>query len=131
MTAFPTVQGRCPACRATSLFLGDGGHVTCSRIDCPDPSAADDLLSGEPAGVPGNRVWLTRSTPSDAWQPIDFNASVGELLDGQSLDTVRAVFGLLGRDLLLKVQAPAHNGPTVAEATANDRRWWNGEKEGE
>ncbi|MFB6675572.1 DUF6085 family protein [Streptomyces sp. NPDC056390] len=44
MTAFPTVQGRCPACRATSLFLGDGGHVTCARIDCPDPSAADDLL---------------------------------------------------------------------------------------
>ena len=40
----PTVQGCCPACRATSLFLGTGGHVTCARIDCPNPSAADDLL---------------------------------------------------------------------------------------
>lgn len=40
----PTVQGRCPACRGASLFLGSGGHVTCARIDCPDPSAADDLL---------------------------------------------------------------------------------------
>ncbi|MET7924766.1 hypothetical protein ABZT43_12370 [Streptomyces sp. NPDC005349] len=27
--------------------------------------------------------------------------------------------------------APAHDGPTVAECTANDRRWWNGEKAGE
>lgn len=25
----------------------------------------------------------------------------------------------------------AYDGPSVAEATANDRRWWNGEKEGE
>ena len=40
----PRVQGYCPACRAASLFLGDGGHVTCSRIDCHNPCAADDLL---------------------------------------------------------------------------------------
>ncbi|WP_411096001.1 hypothetical protein [Streptomyces sp. 020-2-3H-GM] len=42
----PDVQGRCPACGAASLFLGEGGHVTCARLDCPDPSAADDLLHG-------------------------------------------------------------------------------------
>lgn len=42
----PDVQGRCPACGAASLFLGEGGHVTCSRIDCPEPSAADDMLHG-------------------------------------------------------------------------------------
>lgn len=42
----PDVQGHCPACGATSLFLGEGGHVTCSRIDCPNPCAADDLLHG-------------------------------------------------------------------------------------
>lgn len=41
----PDVAGRCPACRGESLFLGTGGHVTCSRLDCPDPGAADDLLS--------------------------------------------------------------------------------------
>ncbi|MFE3123704.1 DUF6085 family protein [Streptomyces hydrogenans] len=40
----PTVRGQCPACRGTSLFLGNGGHVTCARIDCPNPCAADDLL---------------------------------------------------------------------------------------
>lgn len=38
------VQGRCPACGGASLFLGEGGHVTCRRLDCPDPSAADDML---------------------------------------------------------------------------------------
>ncbi|WP_030975186.1 DUF6085 family protein [Streptomyces sp. NRRL S-1824] len=38
------VQGRCPGCGGGGLFLGSGGHVTCPRIDCPNPSAADDLL---------------------------------------------------------------------------------------
>src|SRR5690606_20281477 len=38
------VQGRCPACGGDSLFLGEGGHVTCSRLDCPNPCAADDML---------------------------------------------------------------------------------------
>ncbi|MCX5144633.1 DUF6085 family protein [Streptomyces sp. NBC_00338] len=40
------IQGRCPACGSASLFLGEGGHVTCSRIDCPNPGAVDDLLQG-------------------------------------------------------------------------------------
>jgi hypothetical protein len=42
--AFPDVQGRCPACGWTTLFLGAGGHVTCARLDCPNPCAADDQL---------------------------------------------------------------------------------------
>lgn len=42
--AFADVKGRCPACGWTSLFLGDGGYVTCSRIDCPEPDAASTLL---------------------------------------------------------------------------------------
>lgn len=41
------VQGRCPACGGSSLFLGSGGHVTCSRIHCSNPCAADELLHGE------------------------------------------------------------------------------------
>ncbi|RBL80550.1 hypothetical protein DDE05_50525 [Streptomyces cavourensis] len=45
----PDVQGRCPACGAASLFLGEGGHVTCARIECPNPCAADDMLHGEAA----------------------------------------------------------------------------------
>ncbi|MFI6140296.1 DUF6085 family protein [Streptomyces griseus] len=40
-----TVQGRCPACGNTRLFLGSGGYVTCPRIDCPEPDAASTLLA--------------------------------------------------------------------------------------
>jgi hypothetical protein len=43
---FPSIHGRCPACRGESLFIGTGGWVTCSRLECPNPSAADELLHG-------------------------------------------------------------------------------------
>ena len=41
---WPLVQGRCPACGHASLFLAAGGFATCSRDDCPDPTAATDCL---------------------------------------------------------------------------------------
>jgi hypothetical protein len=47
-SGLPLVKGRCPACGATSLFLGDGGYVTCSRLDCPQPDAASTLLERAP-----------------------------------------------------------------------------------
>jgi hypothetical protein len=47
-TPFPDVQGHCPACGWTTLFLGDGGYPTCSRIDCPEPDAASKLLERDP-----------------------------------------------------------------------------------
>ncbi|MEU0590007.1 hypothetical protein [Streptomyces ardesiacus] len=43
------VQGRCPACGGASLFLAEGGHVLCSRLDCPAPGEADAYGLG-PAG---------------------------------------------------------------------------------
>ncbi|MEU5043193.1 hypothetical protein [Streptomyces griseorubiginosus] len=51
----PLVQGNCPACHGASLFLGDGGYVTCSRIDCPEPDAATTALETPAAAsaVPG------------------------------------------------------------------------------
>lgn len=39
------VRGHCPACGEESLFLDDGGHVTCSRLRCPRPTAVDELLA--------------------------------------------------------------------------------------
>lgn len=39
-----TVAGRCPGCGKPSLHLAAGGHVTCGRLDCPDPGAADAML---------------------------------------------------------------------------------------
>jgi hypothetical protein len=70
----------------------------------------------------------------------------GEPTDGctTACDGVTGIRGLLehvgidttGRDITVAGRtvdaAPAHNdGPSVAEAAANDRRWWNGEKAGE
>lgn len=45
---FPNVTGCCPACGWTTLFLGEGGYVTCSRVDCPQPDAASTLLERDP-----------------------------------------------------------------------------------
>lgn len=39
-----TVTGYCPLGCGETLFLGDGGHVTCGRLDCPRPDAVSDLL---------------------------------------------------------------------------------------
>jgi hypothetical protein len=41
---FTRVQGRCPACRHSALFLGDGGYITCGNLQCTDPAAATDML---------------------------------------------------------------------------------------
>lgn len=41
----PKVAGYCPACGGNSLFLGSGGYVTCSRLDCPNPTAASDIIA--------------------------------------------------------------------------------------
>ena len=40
----PNVKGVCPSCGNKTLFLGEGGYVTCSMIGCMNPGAASDLL---------------------------------------------------------------------------------------
>jgi len=54
-------------------------------------------------------------TRSDAWGD-GYREAINDLRE------ILAAFGQL---------EPDHDGPSVAEATADDRRWWNGEKEGE
>lgn len=41
---YPSVRGKCPECGSHSLFVGKGGYVACSFIDCPDPSTPSDVL---------------------------------------------------------------------------------------
>jgi hypothetical protein len=38
------VVGYCPMGCGQTLFLGAGGHVTCSFVGCPEPSVVDDIL---------------------------------------------------------------------------------------
>jgi uncharacterized Zn finger protein (UPF0148 family) len=35
----------CPACGHPTLYLGNGGHITCAVDDCPNPDYADALKS--------------------------------------------------------------------------------------
>lgn len=100
----PLVQGRCPACRGASLFLGSGGYVTCARLDCPDPCAADKLLHGEQAAIARVRRLIEQHS-----------VAVGTHLLEEALDGT-----------------PAHNaGPSVREAAANDRAHWDTKYAGE
>lgn len=39
------VMGFCPMGCGATLFLGEGGHVTCSFVECPAPDAVDRLLA--------------------------------------------------------------------------------------
>lgn len=39
------VQGNCPMGCGRTLFVGEGGHITCSLLGCPRPTAVDELLA--------------------------------------------------------------------------------------
>ena len=39
------VAGYCPHGCGHTLFVGSGGHITCSWALCPNPSAVDELLA--------------------------------------------------------------------------------------
>lgn len=41
------IRPDCPACGGSSLFLGTGGWLTCSYVDCPDPALAISILDAE------------------------------------------------------------------------------------
>ena len=39
------IQGFCPMGCGTTLFVGEGGYLTCSHLKCPRPDAVSDLLA--------------------------------------------------------------------------------------
>lgn len=38
------ITGYCPMGCGQTLFLGEGGYVTCSMLSCPNPTSVSDLL---------------------------------------------------------------------------------------
>lgn len=36
----PKIMTRCPSCGHQTLFIGSGGHLTCSWLPCKEPSPA-------------------------------------------------------------------------------------------
>lgn len=82
-SGLPLVKGRCPACGATSLFLGEGGYITCARLDCPQPDAASTLLERPP-----DNARTTADNPATSSNPPD-NPAVLQLAEahlGVALD---------------------------------------------
>ncbi|WP_282790867.1 DUF6085 family protein [Streptomyces sp. CC224B] len=118
---FGAVQGRCPACRSASLFLGAGGHVTCARLDCPDPSAADELLHGERQSA----VQAAAVREDQAARDTHPGREESRIAHSSRASGLREALRILdGRP------ARGWDGPDVTECAANDRNWWDGEKEG-
>lgn len=39
----PKIVDRCPTCRNQSLFIGEGGYLTCSVIGCKNPGVGDAI----------------------------------------------------------------------------------------
>lgn len=55
------VAGRCPACGSDgTLFVAVGQHVTCDRLDCPDPTVVADFLQH-----PGPPLHVVQFGPTD------------------------------------------------------------------
>lgn len=45
LSPLPIVNGaECVACGHPTLFLGEGGYITCSLDGCPDPGATQEAL---------------------------------------------------------------------------------------
>lgn len=96
---FPNIQGRCPACRGDSLFVGSGGWITCSRIDCPNPSAADQMLHGElqiprPAAAEATEAAEEQPLAVPRYAAAALHEALGQLLGeegAQAIGRVRAL----------------------------------------
>lgn len=41
------LQGYCPMGCGQTLFVGSGGYLTCSYLDCPRPAAVSDILADQ------------------------------------------------------------------------------------
>ncbi|MGA5506848.1 DUF6085 family protein [Streptomyces umbrinus] len=107
------VQGFCPACGHGVLMLGDGGHVVCTLIDCPDPDAVDTLLTRtddeETTGSEALRARITKAL-SDEWEERVLDrvmASPQEHITAMSAAVMRVVRPPMDPVHILGVEAPA------------------------
>jgi hypothetical protein len=101
------VSGFCPACGYPTLFLGSGGHVTCSRLACPRPTAADEILDTQEMG----HIVVTTMTDYSMQHPLI------ERLDGELFDCALAnrLHGLTG--------SPVEPGRYRVTGTDDDWTW--------
>ena len=84
----PMIVTPCPSCGRRHLFIGSGGHLTCSLIDCKEPSAEDavDTLRTRLQEVEAERDEAKAHSAAEAIRQA--------LADG-AYDSARAANGLL------------------------------------
>lgn len=59
---------KCPACNKAALFVGKGGYVTCSHLDCPNPDYEkallqrinEEVIRARVDELKRNRTWMQR-----------------------------------------------------------------------
>lgn len=65
MSGTQWINTRCPACGWSNvLFVAEGGYITCSRLECPNPEAAHKVLeTAQPvaSSVDGSLLILERT----------------------------------------------------------------------
>lgn len=79
--SYKEINDRCPSCSHRTLFIGTGGYLTCSLIDCPEPGVgkAIDTLKAEvkdweesfdlynKACVRGGQMWKEATGNDRVW----------------------------------------------------------------
>lgn len=117
---WPKVQGLCPACHRDTLRLGDGGHVTCTWHECPEPMAAPMAWS---------RLRPPPFSVTYEAHPAGHGQGVGYLFGAMDHDLVgcarahaehmtpgdRAVLAKLCRVILLNLEAADHDAVRIAQ----------------
>lgn len=103
------VKGYCPACGGETLFLGSGGYVTCSRLDCARPEAVSTLLDDQE----------TEHVVTFAEKGFTIRHPLIERLDGVLEDCP------LHRSILALAGPPVQPGRYRARPT--DDGWWSWE----
>lgn len=70
------IEGRCPACGSYgTLFVAEGGHVTCSLVNCANPTAVADALERQ---TPDGSDELVRNAPVSS---VELHDAVQRVLD--------------------------------------------------
>jgi len=41
------INMKCPSCNGSFIFIGEGGYLTCSYVDCPEPDIAKKVAQLE------------------------------------------------------------------------------------
>ncbi|SES03944.1 hypothetical protein [Streptomyces qinglanensis] len=82
-------------------FCEHCANCSCRQTPCARTAAhcGEECADGH---VRAGRCTRRDAAPPAPWVPIDLTTPIGELINGLSLDTIREVFRLLGKDIVIQ-----------------------------